>query len=107
MPILVTCPCGKTYTKPEAKLGTLFRCHHCGRELAITDAPAEGVIAFAPQEENPAAAGAGLASEVEERAISASPRPPRHFVLRNVIAWVLIFFGFAFILGAGAMVYIF
>src|SRR5205823_11033510 len=53
MPITVTCPCGREYSKPDHKAGTSFRCHVCGRELLIAGEPAPFRLAPLEPEEIP------------------------------------------------------
>jgi hypothetical protein len=105
MPFSISCPCGKTYTKPDHKAGTLFRCHMCGRELAIPDSPAAAAmvsIADGEQEEDEQR-GAGVEPD-SGGGLEAAPRPS---ILRGAFAWGLIVLGLTAVVGGLGQIYIF
>jgi len=105
MSIAITCPCGRTYTKPDHKVGSSFRCHLCGRELTIAAQAAVEGIALAPLSEPHAAQPTIWESERGTAAPSRSSPPPASG-LRTTLAWILIFLGLAGIVGGIGMIYI-
>jgi hypothetical protein len=107
MSIAVTCPCGRTYTKPDHKIGTRFRCHLCGRELAITREAATPDGALLSPSEQPVDRAADAETKAPAPPKRRSPRPPERYLLRNAIAWLLIVFGLTLAVGGAGMAYIF
>jgi hypothetical protein len=107
MSIAVTCSCGKTYSKPEQKAGTLFRCHQCGRELAITAEPTAEVISFASQGVQPAPKQASPSVDVAAGPRTRRLRPGPNYTWEWAVAWVLIVLGLIGMVGGSGMVYIF
>src|SRR4029077_15197519 len=99
MAIVVTCPCGRGYSKPDHKAGMLFRCHLCGRELMIPDGSVEKPSA--PQAVKPTVWESE--SEKVSEADASELRPP---LLRVLLAWFMISLGLAGIVGGLGMVYI-
>jgi hypothetical protein len=97
MPIPVTCPCGKTFAKPDHKAGTRFRCHLCGREVLIPkDAPApEPTYALQETAEDP------KVDEVKPRKTRRTPRKVsrQRLVLRHDYTVLRVCGGFLAFLG--------
>lgn len=94
MPYSVECLCGRTYSKPDHKAGTFFRCHVCGREVLI---PKEGGNKLPKQSKEQAG------QEDEEPNAYQRPRPSH---LRTTIAWVMIFLGLAGVVGGLGTIFI-
>ena len=106
MPIDVACHCGKSYSKPERKAGTRFRCHLCGRELIIPQPAPEEAIEVRPQPGQAPIKPTPWETDAmtdDDRSPRAAARPSR---LRLVVAWGLIALGLTAVVGAIGQIYI-
>ena len=106
MPFSIACPCGRTYTKPDHKAGTCFRCHMCGRELTVSEGSAAQGIVLAPQNEHQAVKPP-WDTETATAADADSLSPARPSILRTTLAWVLIFLGLAGVVGGLGQIYLY
>ncbi len=106
MRIEVECPCGKVFIKPESKVGTFFRCHHCGQEVEISKERVqsdESVTVLPPT--------ASSVVKRSRRKRESGPidiaSPAKATSGRTIGAWLLIVVGITFIVAGAGQIYIF